>query len=252
VDPSLKSHIQASSRDIRRLLKYPAANSILPRMFTSPFCQDVAFSVIHVSQAEDCRLLPEEEPLLSPKASAKRARELKMGRTAARQALQTLGAGAPIALPAAADRRPLWPEGFLGSITHCGDYAMAAAAHRGTAAGLGIDLETVRREMKYDISRHICDSAEIEWINSIPADYICRSIVLFSAKEALFKALYPICERYFSFRDAELLPLEAGQALRARLLVDLGGDLPRGSCFKVGYQLRESYIFSYTELERTD
>src|SRR6202011_1274229 len=75
-------------------------------------------------------------------ATQQRQREFLAGRWCAEEALQCLGAGSThVAM--AEDRAPIWPDGVVGSITHTGDFAAAAAAWAAARAGVGIYSEEI-------------------------------------------------------------------------------------------------------------
>src|SRR5438876_615194 len=68
-----------------------------------------------------------EERALVAGASPVRRREFTAGRVCARDALQQLG-GPRCAILRDPSRAPIWPEGFVGSISHAAGYCVAAAA----------------------------------------------------------------------------------------------------------------------------
>src|SRR5438067_1050128 len=81
-------------------------------------------------------LMAEERDALGVVAE-KRFVEFRAGRAAARCALAALGVpGGPI-LPGP-DRVPRFPEGIVGSISHCSSHVFAAVARKGDVGGLGV------------------------------------------------------------------------------------------------------------------
>lgn len=147
-------------------------------------------------------LFPEEEALVA-RAAPKRRLEFTAGRTAARRALAALGV-APCAIPAGNRREPLHPPGVALSITHSEGRCAAAAAPAREIAGIGIDLE-LRRELAESVLARVLTPVEIGLLAGLdPDSKRKRGVVLFSAKEALFKCLYPLARRWFGFLDAEL------------------------------------------------
>lgn len=159
------------------------------------------------------------------RATPARAREFAWGRWCARQALAPFGQ-ANIAIPAGAHREPIWPDGIVGSITHCTDMAAAAVSSATHFQGLGIDVEPLRTLHTDDQAVVLTDSeratitmntyatepATAEPVTALtPDSSTSKALALFSAKESVFKAAYPICGIYFDFLDAEILPeWEAG------------------------------------------
>lgn len=154
------------------------------------------------------------EALAVAEAVPKRQREFAAGRAAARQALRAAG-GTAIAIPVGADRAPQWPAGFCGSITHDDHWALAVAARTDHWRSLGLDLEDAS-PLEDDLIPLICTEAERARFDIRGASHSAKAI--FSAKEAAFKAIYPLTGRMMSFHDIELLTLGEG-AFEARLAV---------------------------------
>jgi enterobactin synthetase component D len=129
------------------------------------------------------------------------------------------------------DRAPIWPRGIVGSITHTVGYAAAAVSGCDRVRSIGIDSEVaIVREHALEIGPRIGSEAEIERITSIFR--VCDDLgitILFSAKESLFKCLFPIAPIYFSFLDAHLVDADATSGtITLELRTDLGGDFQSG------------------------
>ncbi len=160
--------------------------------------------VVVVDTREDwqgVRLAPEEETRIA-RAVPSRRREFSTTRECARQALEHLGMPrSPI--PAGSRGEPHWPEGVIGSITHCRGYRACAVATTLDIATLGIDAEP-HAELKNGILEVIATPEEqhrlAELHRSEPAVHWDR--LLFSAKEAVYKAWFPFAERSLDFEDA--------------------------------------------------
>ena len=177
-------------------------------------------TVVVPGAAEPPPLLPEEEPCVR-QAVAKRRREFAAGRGCARDALAALGVtGFP--LVAGPDRAPIWPAGIVGSITHCEGLAGAAVAHEGQIVGLGFDAEPIK-PLDMDLVSTICTPAEQRWMVSHPAPGTCGwAKVIFSAKEAVHKCIWPACHLALEFKDVDVSAPGGGQ-LRVRFS---GGQRP--------------------------
>jgi phosphopantetheine--protein transferase-like protein len=138
------------------------------------------------------------------------------GRVALRAALVALGVEVAAPILATARGAPLLPPGVVGSVSHKSDLAVALAARTTIAAAtLGIDVEGVR-SFKYDIARHVLTADERA---ALPPDGPARDaevLRLFSAKEAIYKALDPWVQRFVSFQEATVTRAPNG-GLRARL-----------------------------------
>ena len=149
------------------------------------------------------RLFPEEEAMVA-RAVEKRRREFATGRDCARRALQRLGVSAgPI--PAGGRGEPVWPAGVVGSITHCRGYRACAVARTADLATIGVDAEP-HEPLPEGLVERVAGAEErsglAELARTEPA--IAWDRLLFSAKEALYKAWYPLAERWLGFEDAVL------------------------------------------------
>jgi enterobactin synthetase component D len=160
------------------------------------------------------------------------------GRLAAQQALRCLGRQSDqIGIGAA--REPRWPPGVAGSITHCLGRAAAVALPAHAADGVGIDLETVvdetSRSALIDTVFSGGDSAVVR-DTTLPLDTAVT--LVFSAKESIFKALFPQVGSYFDFTVAGLLKIDSkSQVMSFELREALGSTLRAGTRMAVAYQL---------------
>jgi 4'-phosphopantetheinyl transferase EntD len=96
------------------------------------------------------------------------------------------------------DRVPVWPSTSVGSITHC-DKIAAAAASTGVRS-IGIDIETCGRvdQKLYEI---LFTETERARLKSLPGD---AATLIFSAKEAGYKAIYPHGRKFIGFQEVEI------------------------------------------------
>jgi 4'-phosphopantetheinyl transferase EntD len=140
------------------------------------------------------------------RAVPKRVAEFAAGRTCARAALAEFGVR-EFTLRAAPDRQPLWPERFIGSITHTAGFCAAAVAPRASMLAIGLDSEIVGAPTE-DIWPTIARREELAWVQSLPAmEQPAAITLLFAAKEALYKCQYPLVGEWLDFHD---LRVEAG------------------------------------------
>ena len=72
--------------------------------------------------------------------AANRMNECFAGRRAARRVVNAMGAS-PLLYRQGFGGEPIWPQGFIGSITHTGRVALAVAARSSTAHSIGVDFE---------------------------------------------------------------------------------------------------------------
>ncbi|GAA4972055.1 4'-phosphopantetheinyl transferase family protein [Actinoplanes utahensis] len=162
--------------------------------------------VIAVDTFEDppqATLFPEEEFLVS-KAVAKRRAEFTTGRWCARQAMQRMGRRpAPILVGPRGE--PQWPDGLVGSITHCAGYRAAVAAPAAHVSTVGIDAEP-HETMPDGVFEAVSLPEERDRIMLLEREHpgLHWDRMLFSAKESVYKAWYPLAERWLDFEDASV------------------------------------------------
>ncbi|MBG6102165.1 4'-phosphopantetheinyl transferase EntD [Micromonospora vinacea] len=146
-------------------------------------------------------LLPAEQACLGERAVQTRRRDFAAGRICARRALHDLGLPMT-AVPAAADRAPVWPAGVVGSITHTAGYCAAAAAHTTDIRSVGMDAEQ-HREVNPGVRRLVLLPEEEAACARLPGGTYWP-VVLFSAKETVYKVWYPVVRSWLDFHDARL------------------------------------------------
>jgi len=184
---------------------------------------------------------PEEEVLVSGAVDKRRA-EFTTVRRCARGALAQLGvAPAPI-LPGQRGA-PGWPEGIVGSMTHCLGYRAAAVAPGEDWLSIGIDAE-VHDKLPAGVLDAIAladERLELRRLAAVdPSVHWDR--LLFSAKESVYKAWFPLTRRWLDFSEARLTFDHAG-TFTARLLVVgpvVGGR--RITAFSGEWLVRDDFI----------
>lgn len=217
-------------------------------VLTSPFPAHVSFCVVRAGDP-----LPWVHPLDElgcPGAAERRRREFLLGRAAAHQAIAALRGSSPHPIGRGSRGQPLWPEGLVGSISHTRGIAVAAVARRCDASGLGLDVERRDRRVSAGVARLVASPPEQAWIAAAEPDL--RLKLLFCAKEALFKALFPLAEVFLGYLDAELSWEGSGSGFVARLLRDAAPGWPSGSCLPVGCRVGEEHLLSWVVLPALD
>ena len=172
-------------------------------MFSSPFPDFISFFCGQNSPKQDFPLLPEEQAIAESFGSQKRRAEFTLGRRFAHEALSRFGLESEPILRNPETREPCWPDSVWGSITHSAGFAAVAVGLKKEIKGVGIDLESFSRSVDFKIRRHVCVDSELEWLESLPTKQANRALrIIFSAKESIFKCLYPSTKTYLSFKDA--------------------------------------------------
>jgi 4'-phosphopantetheinyl transferase EntD len=170
-------------------------------------------------------LYPEEEKLIA-RAVEKRRREFTTARGCARRALTGLGLG-PSPILSGNRGEPLWPRGIVGSITHCDGYRAAAVARGSDLIAIGIDAEP-HAPLPRGILRHVATDADAAALEELARNHpeVHWDRLLFSAKESVFKAWYPLAGQPLDFLQSRIVfdPVEG--SFEAKLPA---GDPPLGA-----------------------
>ena len=147
-----------------------------------------------------------------------RALEFATGRKVARAALGRIGV-ADCEIPRRG-RVPVWPPSAVGSIAHTRTLAAAIVGAATVHDGLGIDMEA-RNAVSPQVAERVLTTAERDWLPA--AEW---RTMLFSAKEALYKAINPLTGEFLGFGDVELdVDPEVGE-FRARCRRNLRSAVP--------------------------
>lgn len=214
--------------------------------------------------AGGCEFHPDDEnwALWVPRdLSAKHPRRRHLsagGRYAAAEALRGLGHECRSPLKRLEGGNPEWPDGYVGSISHAeaGEINLVAAiAGDGLQwRGLGIDIESTRRaKVIQSLSRRILNDGDrsadmIQAVGKANAHSL-----IFSAKESLYKALYPTVKRYFGFDAASVVEIDPScYRFRIRLQKPWADDLPTGSEWWGEYRLAPGWVATWLAIPRTD
>lgn len=166
---------------------------------------------------------------------SKRQAEFFFGRLAARRALTAAGS-AKVDLPIGPGREPVWPAGFMGSITHVDRLAAAVAMPKKERLGVGIDLERlIDAQTALDIQKLVATRHELAHLRGLSAR--AALTLIFSAKEALFKAAFKHVGRCFDFSLARLVQADIDRRELVFELTDtLSALLVHGRTIVVDYE----------------
>lgn len=183
-------------------------------------------------------------------AVPRRIREFRAGRHSARAGLARIGLRPELLLPAPGGG-VRWPPGAVGSISHSGHYCAAAVAPAALAAGIGFDAAQ-RTTVTEVMARAVCRPEELDWCERDPAASSRgtppgppaeeRATLVFSAKEALYKALHPLTGVPLGFQDVTVtVPAVRPACGRFSAFVLAPGPLN-------GLRVQGRYAFTATEV----
>ncbi|MBF0443058.1 MAG: 4'-phosphopantetheinyl transferase superfamily protein [Oligoflexales bacterium] len=149
-------------------------------------------------------------PATLGKAIDKRRLDFLAGRFCVKQALKSIGYDPFFEVRSLEDRSPVWPEGFIGSITHTRGFASAVIASGNELFGVGIDTEILIREDTVEkIWKTILSDAETFTFSAYSAEISKAGLLTlsFSAKESIYKCFYPRVKKFFGFNGVELIDI---------------------------------------------
>ncbi|MEV7964610.1 4'-phosphopantetheinyl transferase superfamily protein [Sphaerisporangium sp. NPDC088356] len=163
-------------------------------------------------------LFPEEEKVIEQVVD-KRRREFTTARLCARRAMSELGLPPAPVLPGPRGE-PRWPSGVVGSMTHCAGYRGAVLGRSAEVTTIGIDAEP-NDSLAEGVLDVISLPEEREHLRELwrRDRRVSWERLLFSAKESVYKAWFPLTGLWLDFEEARLeIDPERG-TFHARLLV---------------------------------
>ena len=175
----------------------------------------------------------------------KRQAEFFAGRYSASQVLGVLSAGA-CDIHIGDNRCPKWPERFTGSISHSDGLACCTVVEKNQASAVGIDIQhRIKQTTIEQISRSIIDECEKALLINIAIPFNDLFTAVFSAKESLFKALYPSVRRYFDFSAAKVTAVDPDeQSITLTLASSLSAEFSEGTSILSRFQTFEDHLIT--------
>ncbi|MFB7182162.1 4'-phosphopantetheinyl transferase [Streptomyces sp. NPDC056257] len=179
------------------------------------------------ADVSESTLLPEELEALGGARHEGRRREFTTVRHCARRALAEIGVP-PVAVLPGERGAPVWPRGVVGSMTHSAGYRAAAVARSTDVRAVGIDAEP-HEPLPPRVRGAVTLPEERERLADLGAG--CPQVhwdrLLFCAKEAVYKAWFPMTGRRLGFADASVAFDPAAGTFRAEI-AERAGTAPAG------------------------
>jgi enterobactin synthetase component D len=168
----------------------------------------------------------------------KRQAEYVVGRYCAQQALILMG-NKDYSVGRYSDQSPKWPPSLIGSITHTHCFSMAAVASNRDYIGIGIDTEVITTSIQIGtFADQFISASEL----NLGISKFTKEIwlyIAFSAKESIYKSLYPKIRKFFGFFDVEIISVNKVDSKQGSLIARLINPL---GCFKEGFLMKCSYL----------
>jgi len=176
-------------------------------------------------------------------AVVKRQAEYLAGRVCAKNALLTFGVN-DFQITSAENRAPIWPKNMCGSITHTQNIAAAAVTNNPNVSGLGIDIECVmEEEQEKELCSYIITPNEKSTFLKLSKLSSNPLTIIFSAKESIYKALYPTVRRFFDFNAVTLVEFDNNKLIFI-INNQLSSNVPKGKLITVYYQKDTNFVFT--------
>lgn len=184
----------------------------------------------------------------------KRKQEFLAGRYCGKRAIENLlKSENSLIIGINSDRTPKWPVGIVGTITHTQNLAGAAVGFSEDLQGIGIDYESI---LDADKANYLKDSILTEKENAsffknegMSFNILCTAI--FSAKESVFKCIYPLIQKYFEADEINILELDVlTNCFKFRFLGDLENITNDFEFLGYWYCVNDQYICTLVEMKR--
>src|SRR5262245_37526426 len=150
-----------------------------------------------ITAGDELALLPEERLAFAGSVVSVR-RASGAARLAARELFARMGQSAH-AIPKSDGGAPIWPAGFVGSLAHDSQIAVASLALRRDFCSIGIDIEPAQA-LDADLLELVATEQERRNIGLDPY----RGRLLFVIKEAVYKTTYPLDRAFLEHHDVEV------------------------------------------------
>lgn len=155
---------------------------------------DMRFACRAIRQGDRALLMPDEAASISSRKDSMRDAS-GAARHVARVLLAEMGFFG-VSVLRAASGAPVWPAGVVGSLAHDDDFAVAATASATSFAGMGIDIEPAE-----PLPAEVADILRIDRDVLDGVDETLATRLLFAAKEAVYKAVFPRDQVILGFED---------------------------------------------------
>lgn len=188
---------------------------------------------------------------------AKRCSDYLAGRVAAKAAINHYQKPFPkidssVQVNCSKDGAPIFPCGLVGSISHSGNLAMAAVSKGNHISSIGIDIENMIPEEDYElVKRQVLTHDEVPLLERLSVTNFQALTLIFSAKESLFKCLYPEVKRFFDFTAAKVIAVDqitskkhGWSSFSIELLETLSESLSKGHRFSGFYRHYREHIIT--------
>ncbi len=147
-------------------------------------------------------------------------------------------------------RCPIWPQQYIGSISHSDGFAACALAPTNKLGAIGIDSQEILTPARAErLWTKIIDQNELAITRGAGIELHEALTLCFSAKESIYKALYPAIQHFFGFGAAKLCAIDpVKQCMEFDFEPALAQAIGLNNTLRVHYRLDEHRVFSHLSL----
>lgn len=173
-----------------------------------------------------------------------RKAEFLAGRLLAKHTLNTLGFS-DVKVDIGSNRMPIWPENIKGSISHTEQTVICAVSLNNNLKRIGVDIELLKNNITFDLIRTIMDVDEEALAKKNKLNKLQYFALFFSAKESLFKAIFPEVKQYFGFDVVKVIDINVNeQKISLSLNCNLNSIHNKGKIYTGSYIFLENHIIT--------
>lgn len=183
-------------------------------------------------------------------AAPKRRSEFLAGRILARAAMERLHHGGAM-VGIGEWGAPIWPAGISGSISHSqGKCACLVVANDTTLVGLDVEKLPTRASLQAIFCQALNAEERDRIFQQTVLDAAILATLIFSAKETIYKALYPVVMDFFGFDAVVFNGICGNNMLSLSVVHGLHGTIPLDQEIFVRFEVNGKFVRTWTILER--
>jgi len=220
-----------------------------PEILTTPYYFSAAWDgLVDVREVPGMASLPEKLSAATPK----RITEFLAGRFCAAKAIQAFHSEESGQIGMNPDGSPRWPEGLVGSITHTQGFAAAAVAPADGWLSVGIDSEKMADAGVLAAAREIVMQKDERRLSArLPMSEDQFILLVFSAKESIYKCLHPLIKQPLEYSTVILEDIHIqNRTFHFHLAEPLARGLLNSSNARGRFQFTHGCVHTGVELRR--
>lgn len=191
-------------------------------------------------------VLTSNEKLQMEGVSEKRIKDFSSGRFCAREVLGRLG-NVNSEILIGPGKEPLWPDGFVGSISHSKNIVGAVVSKSSQLVSIGLDIEKMGR-VKKGMWNILFTQNEQKFLNTLSNDEeVFYTTLYFSMKESFYKLQFPLTQKYLGFTDVELI--QKNGKFKLEILKDFKGKEQLPGFTDINYARHNNDVISVCFIE---